>query len=300
MRPVCAVGLLLSVMVFGLGCGGVDETASSALEVFVSIQPQAGLVEAVGGDCVRAHVLIKPGQDPHTFNPTPRQMMALGRAKLYFKIGLPFEHRILSKTQHGEWQFAVIDTAEGIKRRTMNGHHDHDEIDSKNHDHEVGLDPHIWLSPPLIKVQARNVADALAHADPGHAKEYRNNLERFLSRLNRTHERIQDMLRPYKGDSFYVFHPAFGYFGDAYGLHQEAVEVEGKRPSPRQLMNLIREAKAKDVRVIFVQPQFDQRSAQVVAQNIDGVVIPMDPLARDVLQTLEDMAGKMERALKKA
>ncbi|MFH1742105.1 MAG: zinc ABC transporter substrate-binding protein, partial [bacterium] len=108
-----------------------------------------------------------------------------------------------------------------------------------------------------------------------------------------------DLLKPYRGESFYVFHPAFGYFGDAYGLKQEAVELEGKAPTPRQLSTLIKKARTENVRIIFVQPQFDKKSAEAVSNSIDGAVVPMDPLAKDVLKNLEEMAMKVGKALKR-
>ena len=95
----------------------------------------------------------------------------------------------------------------------------------------------------------------------------------------------------------WLFHPAFGYFAQAYGLEQQAVEVAGKTPTPRQLTGLIRKAKADGVTLIFVQPQFDQRSAAVVAKAIGGAVVPMDPLAKDVLANLKTMATKVEKAM---
>jgi zinc transport system substrate-binding protein len=291
--------------------------AADRVEAFAGIPPLAYLVERVGANHVTAQVLVQPGQDPHTFEPSPRQMMALGRASIYFEVGMPFERQLLLKIRQGRPDLVVVDTTKGIEKRMMVEHHHgeagHDEHapeagagageapHHEDHDgqHEEDADPHVWLSPSLLKVQARNIADALIAADPAHAADYRKNLAALLKDVDATDARVGEVLAPHKGQSFYVFHPAFGYFADAYGLTQEAVEVEGKSPSPRQLGELIRKAKAEDVHIIFVQPQFASASADALAASIDGAVVPMDALAKDVLKNLDDMAAKIDAALNK-
>ena len=153
------------------------------------------------------------------------------------------------------------------------------------------------MSPPLIRIQAANIADALQRADSTHAAVYRRGLATFLRDVDATHLRIQTALAPYQGQSFYVFHPAFGYLGDSYGLTQVAVEIEGKEPTPKQLAGLIKRARADGVRVIFVQPQFAERNARTVAKAIGGAVVPMNPLSRDYLANLERMAEALREAL---
>ena len=265
--------------------------AEGAMEVFVSLPPQACFVERVGGTRVDVQVLVQSGQDPHTFEPSPRQMMALGRAALYFTVGVPFEDRLVAKIRGTHRDLRVVDTDEGIEKRVMDAHHEGEQEHDDEHGEE--RDPHIWLSPPLIRIQARAVARALEEADPAYAEEYGRNLEGFLRDLDDVHKRIGRLLAPYKGEAFYVFHPAFGYFGDAYGLRQEAVEMEGKSPTPRQLVGLIERARTHGARIIFVQPQFARKSADAVATAIGGAVVAMDPMARDVLGNLEEMAGKI-------
>jgi len=289
-------------------------SAADRLVAFAGIAPEAYFVEQVGGAHVRVHALVGPGQSPHTFEPSPRQMVALSRAALYFKIGFPFEERLLRKIAGARPDLTVVDASAGIRKRTMDEHGHHAGADGSNkgaeqreggraeraaeHEHHGGEpDPHIWLSPPLIKVQARNIAAALIEADPAHAADYRKNLNAFLKRVDATDARIRKALEPFKGASFYVFHPSFGYFADAYGLRQEAVEVGGKSPTAKQLAQLVRKARSEGVKVIFVQPQFSRKSAEAVADAIDGAVVPIDPLARDVLKNLEVVADSIGKAL---
>ncbi len=291
--------LLLSA---GIGCprDAPQQSGPQPLQVFAGIAPLAYLVERVGGEHVAVGVLMPAGRDPHTFETTPRQMQALAKARLLFKAGMPFEDQLVKKVRGLHRRLTVVDTARGIRKRTMEaafahaGHHDHD------HGHHAGEpDPHVWLAPRLVKTQATNVAWALVDADPAHADDYARNLAALLADLDATDARIRRALRPHRGRSFYVFHPAFGYFGDSYGLKQVAVQTEGKPPTPRQLRALVKRAKADGVRIIFAQPQFDRRTAQVVASAIGGTVVPINPLEKNVLKNLDEMAAKIEMALQK-
>jgi zinc transport system substrate-binding protein len=257
------------------------------METFAGIPPLAWLVERIGGDHVHVEVLVQPGREPHTFEPTPRQVMALGRARLFFKVGMPFESRLVERMARGPGGLTVVDATEGIVKRTMVEDHDEDA---------AGPDPHVWLSPPLLRTMAANVASALAGADPFHAADYRRRQADLATQIDAVHARIQQRLAPFRGQRFYVFHPAFGYFAEAYHLVQEPVEIEGKSPTPRQLFALVRQARSDGVRVIFLQPQFDPSSARAVARAIGGVVLPLDDLAKDVLVNLSDMAEKIAAA----
>jgi zinc transport system substrate-binding protein len=262
-------------------------TSSSAapeaepLETFAGIPPVAYLVQEIGGPCVRVEVLVQPGQDPHIFEATPRQVVRLGRARLFFRVGMPFEDRLVEHISGGLAHFIVVDTAAGIVRRASS---DNDEGQA---------DPHVWLSPPLLKTMAANVAAALCQADPRRQQVYRTNLKRLHAQLDALDHRIAQSLLPYRGQAFYVFHPAFGYFADTYRLRQESVEIEGKLPTPRQVFGLIAKARADHVKMIFLQPQFNQQIAASIAQAIGGVVMPMDDLAFDVVANLDDVARKI-------
>jgi len=261
---------------------------SGKLHVFVSILPQAYFVERVGGTHVEVEVLVGPGQSPATFEPTPQQMTKLSQTSVYFSIGVPFEKRLVEKIQATLTNLRIIDTRQGIKLRTMQDEH-----------HGGSSDPHIWLNPNLVKIQATTICDELCRLDPQNAAEYRKNLKAFKTDLHEVDTRIAQMLAPLRGRKFYVFHPSFGYFADAYGLTQVAVEMEGKEPGAKELASLINQAIEDSVKVIFVQPQFSARSTKAVAEAIGGVVVLIDPLAKDYLQNLEDIAEKIVRVLGK-
>ena len=285
--------------------------ANKEIVVFVTIPPMAGLVEQVGGPLVRVSVLAEKGQDPHTFEATPRQIAMLGKADLYFTVGLPLEKRLQEKIQSTNPNLLVVDTTEGIEKRDLTGRH-HDEqgasagpaqLPAANPSAKSAApsprgepDPHVWLSPPLLQAQSRRIAEALAKADPAHARDYARNQRALCGKLDFLDARIKKRLEPYRGRAFYVYHPAFGYFADRYGLRQEVVEVDGKSPAPRQLADYIRRAKADGVKTVFIQPQFDPKNAAAIAQSIGGKVETLDDLARDVVANLEDIAAKIEAA----
>jgi len=285
--------------------GALYAAPASAMEVFVSIPPQKWLSDRVGEGLVTTHVLVEKGQDPHTYEPTPRQIAALSKAKLYFTLDLEFEEQIVPRLAKTVPTLHIIDTADSIAKIAMTeeGHEEseHDEHAHAHgggeHHHHAGLDPHVWLSPPNLKILAAAMATAMAENDPANKAVYEANLLAVSAALDRLHEQITQDLAPYQGATFYVFHPAFGYFAQSYHLRQEAIETGGKSPSPKQLAALIAQAKAHKARVIFVQPQFDPKSAQTVADAIHGEVAPLDPLAEDVVLNLKTMADKIKAAL---
>ena len=291
-----------SILIFSLFC--ITSMAFSApMEVFVSIPPQKWLSDQIGGTLVTTHVLVDKGQDPHTYEPTPKQITALSQAKLYFTLDLEFEGQIIPKLEQTVPSLHMIDTADSIPKIAMtehehdeHGHNDHVKTKEEHHHHE-DFDPHVWLSPLNLKIMAADMAKALIAADPANRLTYEKNLLEVSKTLDQLHQQITQELAPFQGASFYVFHPAFGYFAHTYHLQQKAIETGGKSPSPRQLSSLITEAKTNKARVIFVQPQFDPKSASAVANAINGEVVPLDPLAEDVITNLKTMTRKIKMAL---
>jgi zinc transport system substrate-binding protein len=274
-------------------------SAAEPMTVFAGIPPVAFLAERIGGEHLQVEVLMQPGQDPHTYEPSPRQVRALGRVKMFFKVGMPFEERLIEKIAKVRDDIEVVDTAANIKKRLAVSCAEHDHAQESAAGHPAAeYDPHVWLSPPNLKIQAVNIAAALEKADPAHAAEYRANLKKLESELDALHENIAQRMKPFAGRAMYVFHPAFGYFADCYGLKQEAIQVGGKQPTLKQLQQLIHRAKAVKAKTVFFQPQFEPRSAQTVAQAIGGKAEPLNDMLKDVLANLREIAEKIEIAMK--
>jgi zinc transport system substrate-binding protein len=266
-----SIVLMLSVV----GVVGAEEKKINAV---VSILPQAEFVERVGGRHVDVHVLVGPGQSPATYEPGPQQMARLGEAHVLFRIGTPFEKGFMDKVAGLYKDLEIVDTRKGVPLRYF-----------KSRGREVP-DPHIWLDPSLVSIQAANICESLSRLLPEKRPFFEKNLAAFQEDLAGVDRRIAQALAPLEGSKFYVFHPAFGYFGDRYGLTQVAVEIEGKEPTPRQLAGLIERARNDGVKVIFVQPQYAKKNAETIAREIKGAVVPMNPLPRNYLENLEDMA----------
>jgi zinc transport system substrate-binding protein len=236
-------------------------------------------------------------------------MAALSKARVYFAIGVPFERTWLKKIAAANPNMKVAHTDRGIKKLPMavHGHHRHGEQshDEKEEDdggaepHARGIyDPHIWLSPPLVILQARSILRDLQEVDPTHRDVYAGNYRAFISEVLDLDLVLNRVFAGQHGLQFMVFHPAWGYFAYAYGLKQVPIEIEGKKPKPGQLKELIAFAREKGIRVVFVQPQFSSKSAKLVAREIGGEVAFANPLAEDWMANLLRVADKFKTALK--
>lgn len=313
-------GFLMISMIFSQ-----NGLAADKLLTFVSILPQKYFVQQIGKDFVDVQVMVQPGASPHTYEPRPRQMADLSKAKAYFAVGVTFEDAWLNRIAAANPKMKVVHTDHGIKKLPMapHPHHDdkdaehqykgapeegerhhaedeHHEADEPGHGHHGhgGLDPHIWLSPPLVKIQARNILTALQEIDPAHRAFYETNFQKFVLQIDGLDVELNKIFAGRQGLQFMVFHPAWGYFAHAYGLTQVCVEIEGKDPKPAQLKTLIEHAREKGIKVIFVQPQFSIRNAEIVAREIGGQVAFADPLAEDWMANLREVAENFKAALK--
>jgi len=286
--------------------------AVDKIPVFVSILPQKYFVQQIGKDLVDVQAMVRLGASPATYEPKPQQMVALSKAKIYFAIGVPFENAWLEKIVSVNLNMNVVHTDHGIQKLEMVAHHDHDDHaeehddekhhdevakDEDHHEHE-GLDPHIWLSPPLVKIQASAILAALQEADPAHKTIYEENFNDLMARVDKLDNELKKTFAGKKGLQFMVFHPAWGYFAHAYGLEQVPIEIEGKDPKPAQLKELIEHSRESGIKVIFVQPQFSTKSAKIVAREIGGQVAFADSLAEDWMGNLRQVAEKFKEALK--
>jgi zinc transport system substrate-binding protein len=282
--------------------------AVGKIAVFVSIMPQKYFVQQIGKNLVNIQVMVKPGASPSTYEPKPRQMAAIAKTHIYFSIGVPFENAWLNKIASSNPNMVVVKTDHGIQKTAMDDHHHDMEDANQRPKNEHGqdanrkdlgiLDPHIWLSPPLVMIQARRILAALQEVDPVHRSDYEANFKAFISEISELDAEIRNIFSAKHGLQFMVFHPAWGYFADTYGLKQIPVEIEGKNPKPAQLKELIEYANHNDINVIFVQPQFSAKSAEVIARGINGQVIFADPLAEEWAVNLHKVAREIKAALR--
>lgn len=179
--------------------------------------------------------------------------------------------------------------------------HNGEEHIHGGHGHDHGtLDPHIWLDPALVKIQAARIRDGLSKVDPDGAQGYAANAAVFMKELDELDSEIKAIISALPEDrrTFLVFHPSWGYFAKAYGLKQAAIEVEGKEPSPSDMAHIIAMGKKTGAKVVFVQPQFSEKSASVIAKQIGAKVVRLDPLAENWSDNLRNAAQAFSNALK--
>lgn len=291
------VFFVLVVLFAFVPCFSGPTWASDKLQVIVSVLPQKYFVEKVGGDLVGAEVLIKPGVNPHTFEPKPAQMIAIAEAKGYFSLGLPFESALLPKVEDMNNGLRVFDMSDGVFRYPMersSSVHDHEG----NGDHEGTLpkDPHIWNSPRNVNIMVRNIAGDLSTLDPANKDTYMSNCFSFLREIDKLDYDLREMFSGMEGTRFLVFHPAWGYFARDYGLVQIPVEVEGKEPKPADLENLVKTARKYNIKAVLTSPQFSDRSAKILAGELGGKVLKIDPLAENWLDNMKKVGSVIKAA----
>lgn len=314
------VAMLLAVLF-------LSPAAAAAVEVAVSVLPQKHFVERIGGDRARVTAMVRPGQSPHTYEPTPRQVAAITAADVYFRMGVGFETAWMPRLRDMSAEMRVVDLRAGIALRPIEGHdhgaggdHGHGDSGDEDYGHDAAgshghedaghdeddhgqahapdePDPHVWTDPRNVITMAATIRDTLSQLDPSGAGGYRERFEAFRDALLELDVEIEAMLADVTHRRFMVYHPSWGYFADRYGLEQLPIELEGKEPGPATLARVIDAAREAGVRVIFVQPQFSERSARRVAEAIGGEVLAVDPLAEDYAANLRRVARAFRDAM---
>jgi len=285
--------LLVFLVLLISGCGTKNAQNSRPL-VFVSILPQKFFVTQLVGDRMRVEVMVRPGQSPDSYDPTPRQLSLLSKSKIYFRIGVPFENAWMNRIQQNNPNLRIVDTRKGIVLRDMDSF---ESIlgQSNSKDTEDGeKDPHIWLSPRLVKIQVSNIVRALIEEDPTGRKVYESNQTVLDKKLDILNKEIRQKMQSSGIKEILVFHPAWGYFLGEYGIKQIPIEIEGKSPSPSELSAIISYAKNQKIKVIFVQKQFSTQEAESIARAVGGQVVQIDPLSEDYLQNLRTVVEKLQ------
>ena len=273
---------------------------AAAVKTVVSIPPQKYFVQKIGGPLVDVSVLVSAGADPHTYEPKPKQMAELTKCAVYFAQGIDFEKVWLKRIAGANPKLRIVHTDTGIGKIAMQGHagassgRDRQDRHKPGHHHGGAPDPHVWLSPPLVKRQAEQILQALLDVDPANEIHYRTGYAAFAAEIEALDGELKALFAGSKGVPFLVLHPSWGYFAQAYGLVQVSIEIEGKDPKPAQLQRLIHHAQKEGIRRVFVQPQFPAKSAAMVAREIGGAVVSVDPLAENWAENLRAVARKFK------
>lgn len=273
--------ILLSLLLFFvLGCNSVKDDTPA---ISVTIEPQRYFVEKITGNNFKVNTIVPPGTSPESYDPTPSQMVALGKSLLYFKVGyLGFENAWGKTLEENNTNVKVVNTSneivliEGDEHFIEIGEHQHHD----GHDHQ-GVDPHIWSSPKSALIMAENMLNALVEIDVENQKVYRDNFTTLRAEIIEVDKKITSLLENAPVKSFIIYHPALGYFARDYNLTQYSIEFEGKNPSPQQLKQMIDFAKKQGIKTIFVQKGFDMKNAESLAKEVGASIHSIDPLSYD-------------------
>ena len=271
--------------------------AAAPIRAYVSILPLAEFAERTGGERVQVDTLVPPGQSPHTYEVTPRQMAQLAQAEVFFSAGVPFERMLLPKLKKACPNLRIVDTRQGMELldtdalgtpATQHG----DEA----HEHG-GADPHVWLDPLRAKSQAAVIAGVFRELRPEVSSEIEANLKTYSDELDALCAEVRSTLAPVEGRTLYAYHPAYVYFTERFGLKQVSVEREGKEPGLRHVQELAGDIRAQGVKTLFVQPQFSRKLAEVIAKETGVRVVSLDPLAKEYAANLRHMAEAVREGL---
>ncbi|MCL2347802.1 MAG: zinc ABC transporter substrate-binding protein [Planctomycetaceae bacterium] len=266
------------------------------LPVMVGVEPQAFFVERIGGDRVSVEVLVPSGKEPETYTPSPDQIKKLARCKVFFRVGFVAEESLLSRLKTIAPKLLVIDTRQSLSLRQQESHqHDHDYLNANTSSgagcSDDGIDPHVWVSPALVKLQAKTILDALISLDKAGEKEYRTNYNQWIADLDEIQRQLHEQLDPFRGKAIYVYHPTYGYFCDEFGLVQKAVEIEGKSPTPKILADWIKDIKDEKVKYLIVQPEFNSSVSEKIHETTGTKLLPHSTLDRDYFGMLKKLTA---------
>lgn len=287
MQRVFALILILFLIPSSLFSFGEKEAIKEKTKILVavSILPQQFVVDKIGNSLVESIVLVGPGQNPHAYEPTPRQMAQLSEADVWLLSRVDFETALEPKIKSLYPNLRLVDGTEGVRFRYLE-EHDHDDENS-HHDNILELDRHTWLGKEPMQLLAKTVTTTLSELDPINKEIYQKNLETYLKEIEEAFTTLHHQLDYLNGETIFVYHPSFGYLFDEFNLIQEAVEIGGKEPTAKALALLIEKAQKEEVKALFVQAQFPTSAANNIAKAIGAKVIALDPLAYNWLENLK-------------
>jgi zinc transport system substrate-binding protein len=307
-RALGALAALVVLLTAAWWSGPARAAGAAPLPVLASIAPQKYMLERIAGDSIAVTVLVKPGSDPHSYEPGPSQMRQAAQSAAWFTIGVPFETIWLERIKGVSPKLRIISCIKGIQRLPFGGddgqgqaEEGHDDAGEAAHGHDRdhgALDPHVWLSPMLAREMLSTMARELGKLLPDKAESFRAKAQAFAGELEELDRelalRFLDV--PEGKRVFLTFHPSWRYFAFNYGLRELAIEEEGKEPGPKRMKDIIDTAKACGIRAVIIEPQFSGSAAAAIAESLGARVLRADPLAEDLPALYRDFADKLLQA----
>ena len=268
-------------------CGNTTQKSEKPI-LTVTLEPLRYFTEAIAGDNYEVVSMVPKGSSPESYDPTPQQLVNLSKSQAYLRIGyIGFEQAWMKKLEANCPNMKVYNTSKGIDLIRDKGHWHGD------HFHEGGVEPHVWNSIQNALIIADNIYQALCELDSTHQEDYQKRLDVLKQTIRQTDANVRTLLE--NADStFLIYHPALSYFARDYGLKQVSIEEGGKEPSPAQLKALIETCRNENVHTIFVQQEFDQRNAQLIANELGVNIVSINPLSYDWVKEMIRIAEALK------
>ena len=298
LKHIVLIGLLVLSLAGVVGCstngsgdttlsaGASDTTVSSSSGlsvkkpiIAVTIVPEQTFAEAVCGDLADVITMVPPGNSPENYEPTAEKMEKFSDASLYFSIGVPTEEANILPNAGDVKVISLQDKVAAVyPERTF----------------ESGeRDPHIWLSPKRVKVMVETIAQEMSELDEANKETYEKNAKAYIEQLDALDKQIVSALEGVQSKKFIVYHPAFGYFADDYGLTMYALEEGGKEATAQHLQDMVDLAKKENIKAIFYQEEIDSSQSAAFAEEIGGKTMQLSPLDANYIENLKSMADLM-------
>ncbi len=277
---------LLTLSVFLVGCSAKTTTAPPAadekLKVVTTTSFVGDVVSIIAGGAVEMTVLLEPGQNPHSYQPAPQDMVKVFEADLIFVNGLGLEEfldDLIAGTGNADAVIIVSDGISPLERAEQ----DHDDEDQEGDEGHPGSDqdPHVWFDPNNIIIWTENIAFALAEKDPENADTYLENAAAYREELKELDGWIRDQvaLIPLENRELVTDHMVFGYFVEEYGFTQigavTPAQTTEAETSGQQLAYLIDIIQEEEVKAIFIGVDFDPTLSQIVAEDTGVDLVPL-------------------------
>lgn len=263
---------LLSFILLLTSCSSLSRKPGERV-ITVSIPPFEYFVKAVADSDFTVNVMLPPGADHHSWEPLPGQIMALAKSEAFIINGcLGFEYAWMGRFRDVNPEMKIKDLSESISLIEPERVFAH-----TGHENE-GADPHYWISPKEAYAIAEEVRDLVKELNPGSAEKYESNYSKLIQKIAEVDSAVTRMFGNASSKTFMIFHPALTYIARDYGLEQISFEDEGKDPSPARMKDLIDMTRSKGIKIIFIQAEYDLKSAKVLADETGARLVRINPM----------------------
>ncbi len=277
-------GILVAGLLIYFAASSQESSDNGKIGVIVSVAPEAEFVKAVGGDKVNVVVMVPPGANPHTYEALPQQLREISKAEMYVEVGTPleFELNYMDKIKSANPDMLIVNSSTGVS------------LIPNTAEHEEGSDPHIWVSPKNAKIMVENIYQGLVQVDPANKGYYMKNRNNYLQQLDKVDKNLTKSLKGKENSSILVYHPAWAYLCKDYHLQQISIESGGKEPTPHEITSIVDLARKNNIKVVFVEPQYNPSSAEIIASEIGGNVVSVDDLGENYIENMKKIEESFE------